>query len=504
MSLFFYWITLFVTMKKLLVLIVAALGSVRFAAAQDYLPFTHENKISISNADGRFIRAYAALHPASGDIYQTWAIGKAFYHCRVTKDYTVKDQFEVPFSDAYDYSLSNSEQLAYHFAGNTLTRMIYDYGEKKIVFNTIDMDRQQSDAPEITPIPKSEHLIDGAWHDNAFYFISIDKKEDLLRIYQKIPGQPLQSKAVNIGGLFKTNKVKLTNILPAAYYVPAEGTLDLARVHTDAKLYFHNKALQLTLDNYEELTQVITIPLDTYKPVYTSFPQDFSDCAAKRGRTGNSLFFDRYFFQINACINRIQLRIFTRDGSQLLHTYTAPANGDNPFANSEIRQYGSTYFEKSNTKRILGGTDQLIDKMQETTALVAALYERGKLLVKVGAYARFEKNGAAMFVPGGDLVAAMGDAEKSESKAPLANDYSRSSSFCTVLDTATAAHQPSIRYDYDKEAAYRLNRYARKELRKFLSKRSHSMVIPGGMLLSYIHPEDATLNFIVFANAPVE
>ena len=267
---------------------------------------------------------------------------------------------------------SNYERvLGQTTSGNNVYKIFFSNNKfNKFSFINISFENSDSVYKEIELKLENEKYVTATTYNNKFYIITIVKDTSIFNIYSFENNNDgyiktsidfstekfidIYENETNLYDLLKTYTGKFsikTNIekIKKDYHYSIDIT------SSNNKVYRIKDKLVFTLDENENITQLISINLDNFKKEIIRISQPFKEIDTKNKNT-NSFIYEDHVFLISATNNKFIFQIQNYYTGDIIKTYSASENEVISFKNSPILEKETSrnkIIESENTKKIL-------------------------------------------------------------------------------------------------------------------------------------------------------
>lgn len=252
-------------------------------------------------------------------------------------------------------------------------------------------------------IGKEEEIIKKIMINNTFHIITINKRSSVLN-FHSIKNQTLEKKIIDLSDKKFINKDnRFSTLWPILYEgfafekeltfknISNETPPSLVISSNKRKAYVKDTKLILTLDNNKGFTQVISIDLEQYTATVSTLNQPYVKQNDFLTVDSNSFIVDNHIIQMKSNPNHMVVEIKDFDGN-LKKQFEITDEKDFEFKNSDIIQENGS----SKNTRILGTTNQLLRKINQSYPSLSCYSSNNKLYFTIGGVSMEEKNNSYM------------------------------------------------------------------------------------------------------------
>ncbi|MBK0369451.1 hypothetical protein [Flavobacterium agrisoli] len=326
------------------------------------------------------------------------------------------DSKKFPSMVGYNCSTDNAQIFWSSKDYSEIKTQLFDFANKKI------------DVKSLTLSFKDETILEKISTADAFFIVTIQKNSSILKIHNIDNLGNYSSNIVDASSFrfFDSNykQATLYNVFKQSF-LPSEAPFSLEFINAETptsldisskkrKCYIDNGQLFITLDTNKNLTQLLTINLNTYTLTEKTIKKPFivvDNNATNLSTDSNSFLFNQKLYQMKSSATEFVFEIKDLDGNSLKE-YRVNENDVIDFKNSEISQEGSGI--SGNSKKTLEKTSQFIRKLNNLNPGISCYLQGENTLVTLGSISEVKGMSTAQAIGGqfgliGALAASMID-----------------------------------------------------------------------------------------------
>lgn len=317
--------------------------------------------------------------------------------------YKLDDQFKVRGEVS---SLTKERKykvlLGSSIQNNTYKLYLTNKDENKFAFITFSFDSKETSIHGFI-LPSGQTFIQTISYKNKFYILSANKLTGSVFLNYFNDENILQYQSIDTSDFSFLNKsgrkISITELLLTFNSTPIKkfekdtpNSIETASEST--KMYMRDNSVVLTFDNNNNVTQVLTINLDTFEATNKNFEKPLSQIKSGRKKT-NSFIYDDKIVIVGATKNIFSMHILDYKTGTFIKEYAASKDEDIPFKNSAIVQKGGYY----NNYRELDKTKKFLRKITSNKIGVSVIKNKGDYHFSIGGYV--EQRAAGPMMMGG-------------------------------------------------------------------------------------------------------
>jgi hypothetical protein len=355
-------------MKKLIALLLCVQVACCLKAQDKIYTYPLPESMSRPKKDRQV--THLAMNPRGKDFVLTSTMKDIAHHFLFDGSFQLISTFRqdtIPDIQTNDHY---SEVAGVWFDQKKVTRFYLDYDWNKAFVTQLDFDNKKLTQESFFKSSREELIVSGISRNDTFYAITIVAETEALNIYRKAGNNKVEKRVINIPGIFQLNGAKLHNVIRYGLRVDKESLENPVVAANETKLYLINDSLVLTLDNYMQKTQVLSISTNSFRHSYHAYPQLYTDCKQRR-QQAVSVIMDEYLFQTTACTDKIHFVMRNYNDGKILKEYITQKHEKPPHAVSEYIYTEAFYTDIKSGRR----------KMPETKYFIQLIREEGAVLL---------------------------------------------------------------------------------------------------------------------------
>ncbi len=307
---------------------------------------------------------------------------------RLNENMQVVDTILAPRPDKdYDMMVGNN-------ANGKVTRLFWASSDHEQLYAQTYNFEKNVVAGEKFDFPfKEDRFLQYFSDKDHFYMLSIVRKTSTLRLYVFDGTGKMEMKTISLEGQkffdYYYKPLTLYQLLGSDFYmserpfsiqqIQAENPTALTASSKKRKCYLEDGQLIITNDTSVDLTQIISISLETFKPTVLVVPQPYIIFNDRIELNSNSFIVDGKLFQIKTSSQKLIFSIKNLQG-QLIAEYSKTPDEQIDFKNSPIIQETGD----PENPRILEKTSQFLRKANNQNSGLSVLQADGNYLVTLG------------------------------------------------------------------------------------------------------------------------